>query len=101
MYTCINIQARPGGPQCLAESGVCYTYADVCSTDAGAPGGPAMPGRKRRDAAWFRERALKGHEKSQLQMALCYSMGQGAARMTLTLLALLAHSVYLLYGLLI
>jgi hypothetical protein len=50
-----------------------------------------MPGRKRRDAAWFRERALKGHEKSQLQMALCYSMGQGAARMTLSLRALLAQ----------
>ena len=49
-------------------------------TGAGAPGGPAMPGRKRRDAAWFRERALKGNEKAQLQLALCYSMGQGVAR---------------------
>jgi hypothetical protein len=49
-------------------------------TGAGAPGGPALPGRKRRDAAWFQERALKGNAKAQLQLALCYSMGQGVPR---------------------
>ena len=42
--------------------------------------GAAVPGRKRRDAAWFRERALKGNDKAQLSLALCYTMGQGVAR---------------------
>ena len=40
----------------------------------------AGAGRKRRDAAWFRARAVAGHDKAQLQMGLCYAMGQGVRR---------------------
>jgi len=36
--------------------------------------------RKRRDAAWYKEKALKGKVKAQLQLALAYREGQGVKR---------------------
>jgi TPR repeat protein len=47
----------------------------------GAVWGTRAPaGRKRRDAAWYRERAVKGNDKAQLQLGLAYLEGAGVAR---------------------
>ncbi|KAJ1473146.1 hypothetical protein T484DRAFT_3371099 [Baffinella frigidus] len=43
-------------------------------------GSRAPAGRKRRDAEWFRERAIKGNDKAQLQLGLAYMEGAGVPR---------------------
>lgn len=51
-------------------------------TASGKVWGGAREGvrRKRRDAAWYKEKALKGSVKAQLQLAIAYREGQGVKR---------------------
>jgi hypothetical protein len=67
------------GPTRVIQGSKDTRFGDTWSGTGGGRGEHGTA-RKRRDAGWFRERALKGNAKAQLQLALCYSMGQGVER---------------------